>query len=407
MASKDATERRVFRVRQVAGWSVLLGLILGCGPGVSSGEGSTQSTLTAESHTGSSPPQATVTVFASGLNNPRGLKFGPDGQLYLAEGGVGGSNPAPSTPPDCTTPDSVGPYTGSPTGSRILRFDHHGNPTTVVDDLPSSTTNEATGHLVSGVADIAFLDRTLYGILAGAGCSHGVPGIPNQVFRAHRNGSWSLVADLGTFQRAHPVAHPEPDDFEPDGTWYSMIAVRGALFAVEPNHGEIDRIGTDGQISRLIDVSASQGHVVPTALTYHRGDFYVGNLSTFPQDPGSSKIWKVTPGGQISVKATGFNMVLGLTFDHRGRMYVLQASEAPAPTPNTGSVVRVSRDGSQRTTIASGLFFPTGMTFGPDGALYISNVGFGPPPVGLGQILRVHLPDDDDGDGDDQGEDDD
>jgi hypothetical protein len=406
MSQEDAAERPVAWKGRCIGWlALLVGLVLGCGGGVASGDASTQDTLTADSHSGGPPPQATVSVFASGLNNPRGLKFGPDGELYLAEGGVGGTDPAPDTK-DCTVP-GAGPYTGSPVGSRILRFDRHGNRTTVVDNLPSSQTNPGLGSLVSGVADIAFLDGTLYGILAGAGCSHAVPNIPNQVFRVHRNGSWSLVADLGAFQRAHPVAHPEPDDFEPDGTWYSMVAVQGALYAVEPNHGEIDRIGTGGQIRRIIDVSASQGHVVPTALTYHRGNFYVGNLSTFPQDPGSSKVWKVTPGGQISVQATGFNMVLGLAFDHRDRMYVLQASEAPAPTPNTGSVVRLSRDGSKRTTIVSGLFFPTGMTLGPDGHLYISNVGFGPPPVGLGQILKVRLPDDeDDGEGgdDDQGD---
>ena len=40
--------------------------------------------------------------------------------------------------------------------------------------------------------------------------------------------------------------------------------------------------------------------------------------------------------------------------------------------------------------IIDGLFFPTAMRFGPDGALYVSNKGFGPPQPG--EILRVTVP---------------
>jgi hypothetical protein len=42
-----------------------------------------------------------------------------------------------------------------------------------------------------------------------------------------------MIANLSSYQKSHPVANPEPDDFEPDGTWYSMIAKDGLLFAVE------------------------------------------------------------------------------------------------------------------------------------------------------------------------------
>src|ERR1700709_1995867 len=104
------------------------------------------------------PPQcgggdSTVTtskVFATGLNNPRGLKWGPDGNLYVAEGGTGGTNFSTGC---LQAPPPVGPYKGSDTGSRISRISWQGIRTTFVDYLPSCTAGAATGSGVTGMAD--------------------------------------------------------------------------------------------------------------------------------------------------------------------------------------------------------------------------------------------------------------
>ena len=158
------------------------------------------------------------------------------------------------------------------------------------------------------------------------------------------------------------------------------------IYAVEPNHGELDKITTDGKISRVVDISASQGHVVPTSIAYH-GVFYVSNLGAFnPDQLNTQSIFHITPSGQLRVVATGFSKVLGLQFDERGRLYVLETSYSttdPGPVPGSGRLLRVGPDGKREILIDSSsnlLTFPTGMTFGPDGALYISNIGFGLPP---------------------------
>jgi len=332
-------------------------------------------------------PSANVSVFATGLNNPRGLKFGLDGELYVAEGGAAGTL---STIGVCDqVPAPVGPYTGGFTSS-ISKIDRHGNVSTVIDNLPSSETSAAQGNLVSGVSDIAFIGDDMYAITAGAGCSHGLVHTDNGVYRVFPDGKWKMIADLSAFQKANPVAHPNPPDFEPDGTWYSMVSVRGNLYAVEPNHGELDEISPWGEIRRIADISASQGHIVPTAVAYH-GDFFVGNLGLFPIVEGSSKILRITASGHVTTVITGLTTVLGVAFDREGFLYILENTTGnPFPTAGTGEVLRVAKDGLEE--IATGLSLPTAMTFGPDGVLYVSNVGFGPPPVGLGQIVKITLP---------------
>jgi hypothetical protein len=72
-----------------------------------------------------STPAVNIEVFVnSGLINPRGLHFGPDHKLYVAEGGTGGTTA--TTEQQCRQVPEIGPYKGSPTGGRISRIDAAG-----------------------------------------------------------------------------------------------------------------------------------------------------------------------------------------------------------------------------------------------------------------------------------------
>jgi hypothetical protein len=307
--------------------------------------------------------------------------------LYVAEGGMGGVN---STIGLCQQVEfPVGPYTGSQTSGRISMVNSNGMRTTVTDQLPSSRGNPIIGGDINGVADIAFIGDDMYAVLAGAGCSHGVQNFPNSILKINPDGSWNMVADLSAWISANPVANPGPD-FEPDGVWYSMEAVNGYLYALEPNRGELIKVSPSGDISRVIDISATEGHIVPTALAYH-GNFYMGNLGLFPIAPGSSNIYKISPEGDIKIWAEGFNTILGLVIDQNKRMYVLEMTVgAPFPTPGTGRITMVHPSGT-KTVLVNNLSLPTGMTMGPDGNLYVSNWGFGPNAIGGGQVLKITL----------------
>ena len=283
-----------------------------------------------------------VKVFATGLNNPRGLKFGPDGNLYVAEGGIGGTN---STVGQCTqVPPPIGPFRGSPRGGRISKINSAGTRTTVADELPSAV--NALGDVI-GVGDVAFIGNNLYALITGGGCSHGVPSFPNSIVRINPSGPLAQVANLSAWYAANPVKNPEPGDFEPDGDWYSMINVSNNFYAVEANGGQLVRVTPGGAITRVVDISAALGHIVPTVIVHHKGNFIVGNLNTFPIVPGSANLYKITPAGEVSVFATGFTTILGLAVDKQDRLYVLENTVGPPfPTPGTGRIVRVDHWGN-------------------------------------------------------------
>jgi hypothetical protein len=342
-------------------------------------------------------------VYATGLNAPRGLRFGPEGYLYVAEAGEGGPT---STAGQCDqVPGPVGPYTGGFTG-RISRISTSGKVTTVAGAFPS--TQDFQGDLI-GVADVAFLDNTLYALVAGGGCSHGHPNAPSGIAKVDQaTGTWKMIADVGRWLKNHPAQVENPGDFEPDGTLYSMIPVGNALVTVEPNHGQVISVGATGVIRQVIDISASEGHIVPTSIAEFNGQFYVGNLFLFPINPDNSRVMTIENGDfddnlapgfgprtgyHIVNSKAGFTTVVAVDFGPDGLLYALELNAAIGyPALGQGEVVRVKSSGEIETVITE-LNVPGGMTFGPDGRLYISDYSAVPAPMfGAGRILQFDIP---------------
>src|SRR5687767_1488639 len=92
---------------------------------------------------------ATLETIATGLNNPRGLNFSPDGGLYVAEAGLGGDG-------DCAE-GPEGPRCYGTSGS-ITRIDlRKGTQERISTGLPSLAS--ADGSFATGPQDVVFQGR--------------------------------------------------------------------------------------------------------------------------------------------------------------------------------------------------------------------------------------------------------
>lgn len=351
------------------------------------------------------PPAPTgATIVAQGLFGPRGLKFGPNGNLYVALSGPGGTN---STADVCPLLQVAGAdYTNGNTAS-IVKIDKHGKVTTLATGFPSALSQRNPPDVL-GLADVAFLDGQLYALESGGGCSHG-SATPNMVAKVNENtGKWTMLANMSAAVLAHPPA-VVPGDFEADGVFYNLIAGQGKLYAVEANHGKIWSVTKKGEVEIVTDIAAAEGHIVPTSAVLNGDGLLVSNLGLFPITPDSSQLltleptcnllmqwWERCDPNTMEVKRSvtpGLTTVVSLAWGPDGLLYALelsepQASEQPPffPNPGDGKVVRVNRNGTVED-VFTGLSLPTGMTFGPDGALYVSNWGAAAAPIG--QILRI------------------
>lgn len=337
-----------------------------------------------------------ISEVMNGLVTPRGLAFGPDGGLYVAEAGSGGTGASVVLGNGSTA--SLGATSGL---SRLLG----GVQTRVLNGLPSVAT--AAGLDAGGLQDIAFDGGgQAYGLfsfgsdagqrttlLGAAGAALGT------IVKLPLDGVGPLehVADVAAHELAANPAGGSIDS-NPFGL---ALAPGGKLLVADAGGNDFVSATGAGVISTLGVLAARPNPLpfgppmfqsVPTAIALGPdGAYYIGQLTGFPFPPGAANVYRFDPATSAVTEAyTGFTNIIDLTFDSAGMLYVLQVSSnglASAMGPGSGLLLKIDPTTGDRTTIASaGLVFPGAVAAGPDGALYVTNRSNTP---SGGQVLRL------------------
>jgi hypothetical protein len=321
----------------------------------------------------------TVTLVMDELDNPRGLAFGPEGALYVAEAGRGGDGPC------VEVRGQLRCY--GPTGALTRLW--NGKQERVATGLPSYLNPDGTA---IGPHDVSFQglggafvtigfgeDPAIRAAFGEAGASFGT------LVQVAPSGQWRVVADVLVHEA---TANPDGDIINSNP--YGILAEPGAHVITDAGANSLFRVEANGAISTLaVFPSRSAGRLtdaVPTEVVVGPdGAYYVSELTGVPFAAGAARVYRVVPGAAPEVVLEGFKTIIDLDFGPDGSLYVLQHATGPVFFPGPGEVIRVAPDGT-RTVVAGGLTRPTSLLVGSDGAIYVSNRGAS---VGTGEVLHI------------------
>lgn len=325
--------------------------------------------------------QPDVTVVMSGLDNPRGLAIGPEGALYVAESGRGGSGPC-----GVNSPGETRCYGPSGAISRLW----HGEQERVVEGLPSHALPDGSG--ANGPNDIAFVGRGAAYVTLGLGFDQRLrdalgPAGPQfgTLIQVSAGGRWRVVADILGEEAAH-----NPGGGIVDSNAYGVLAEPESRLVTDAGANALMRVTANGQVSTMATFpSRPQGRAtdaVPTAVVVGPdGAYYVSELSGVPFAAGAARIYRVVPGQAPAVYLGGFKTIVDLAFDRDGNLYVLEHATGAVFFGGPGRLLKVAPDGT-RSEVIGGLDRPTSVAIGWDGEVYVTNHGITP---GAGEVLRI------------------
>jgi hypothetical protein len=248
-----------------------------------------------------------------------GSTIGPDGALYVTDGSAGS----------------------------VLRIDRRsGRVTTYATGLPT----KAFATDIGGPVDVVFVGRTAYVLVTlVSGEINGEPfgdaNAKNGIYRLERDGSFTLVADIGGWSVDNP---PVPAFFVDTGVQYAMELYHGEFLVTDGHHNRVLQVTRNGSINEV----ATFGNVVPTGLEVGKHRVFITQLGPIPHEPEDGKVLALRRRSSSTEIASGASMLIDVERGPHGKLYALSqgqwngVGEGSPALPNTGRLLVVERDGS-------------------------------------------------------------
>ena len=327
--------------------------------------------------------QTPYTVVMTGLDNPRGLAFAPNGALWVTEAGRGGSGP-------CAINGAGENRCYGNTGA-VSQF-WKGKQSRVAEGMPSHAL--ADGSQAGGPNGISFQGTAYITLGLGGGIAYEEAlgsDFLGTLIHMPASGKWKVVADVALHEfEENPAGGPI------DSNPFGVLAEPGGRLVVDAGANALLSVGANGTIETLAvfppipnptPVGPPMIEPVPTSVARGPdGALYVGQLTGFPFVPGLANIYRVVPGQNPVVHCSGFKTIVSIAFGPGGDLYVVEhATGGLIFPPNSGQLSRVAPNCS-RVPVLQGLDRPTAVAVDSDGTIYVTNHGITP---GAGQVLKI------------------
>ena len=198
------------------------------------------------------------------------------------------------------------------------------------------------------------------------------------------DGTTKVFADILGYEAAHD---PNDDGVESDP--YGILRVGKKTVLTDAAGNSLLQVNKKGHIKTLaafpnrdVDFEGEPFSMdsVPTSVVVGPdGAYYVSELTGFPFPVGEARVYRVVPGEDPEIYATGFTNIIDIAFDAAGNLYVVEIAHnsLAADTP-FGAVIKVAPNGTQSVVLDQGLMFPTSVAITASGHLLVTNCGVCP-----------------------------